>query len=114
MTFLSQNSFEIDLTDQVLSEALKRSNFSEHQMDQPIGNRCISGKDGATMYFRDNVLHRDGDEPAFVTQKFMMWFKNGKLHRENGLPSAVYANGWKKWHIDGVLQHQKWDNESPL
>jgi hypothetical protein len=29
------------------------------------------------------------------------WFKEGKLHRENG-PAIEYANGYKEWWIEGI------------
>jgi hypothetical protein len=32
-----------------------------------------------------------------------LWFKNGKLHREDDLPAAEYSNGRKEWWVDGDL-----------
>ena len=33
-------------------------------------------------------------------RKVKFWFKNGKLHREDG-PAIENARGYKEWYIDG-------------
>jgi hypothetical protein len=33
------------------------------------------------------------------------WYKNGKLHRENG-PAIQYKNGFKKWYKNGILYRE--------
>ena len=31
----------------------------------------------------------------------MVWYVNGKLHRDNGLPAIEYADGDKEWWVNG-------------
>ena len=50
-----------------------------------------------------NQIHRDGDEPAIIDPGHkMLWYKHGKLHRENG-PARVNSNGYKEWYYEGKL-----------
>ena len=30
-----------------------------------------------------------------------IWYKNGKLHRDNDFPAAEYNNGYKFWYKEG-------------
>ena len=54
-------------------------------------------KSGIQEWFKNGKLHRE-DGPAVVysdgTEK---WFKEGKLHREDG-PAVVYPGGTKLWY----------------
>jgi len=40
---------------------------------------------------------------VFRSTEDKAWYKNGKLHRDNGLPALEQANGAKAWCINGVL-----------
>jgi outer membrane lipoprotein-sorting protein len=55
-------------------------------------------------YNKDEKLHRDDDEPAAIYYDgTKYWYKNGKLHRENG-PAAIFASGYEEYWVNGVLQ----------
>jgi hypothetical protein len=46
-------------------------------------------KRNTCVYFKNNLVHRDNDEPAIITKTaekhhIKAWYKDGKLHRENG------------------------------
>jgi len=41
------------------------------------------------------------DLPTEFPNGDKMWYKNGKLHRENDLPAIEYKNGDRVWFIDG-------------
>jgi hypothetical protein len=67
-------------------------------------NSCVQ------LWFRDGVMHRDGDLPAYVdgdtdTQR---WYKNGLLHRECG-PAVIEDYGlqgiYQEWWLEG-LRHR--------
>ena len=64
----------------------------------------IMTSDGVTKYFKDKILHRDGDLPAIIERNGSKWYyKYGKLHRDNGLPAVEYSNGGKRWYVNDVL-----------
>ena len=90
-------------------------------------------------YYKNGVLHRDGDLSAYIDieNDRLMWYQNGKLHREKGpavfIPSRLalyYLNGKLTrlgdkpayiereydayeliWYIDGVINR---DNSKPV
>ena len=48
---------------------------------------------GNTEYYKNGVLHRDGDLPAVISARGdLEYYKNGKRHRDNGVCSW-YKNG---------------------
>lgn len=58
----------------------------------------------------DGIVHRDGDQPAWIRQNCMVWMMYGKKHREGDLPAVIdHDTGlqqyWKygKLHRDGDL-----------
>jgi hypothetical protein len=58
--------------------------------------------DGNKRWYKDGVLHRDGDLPAVEwSSGGKMWCKDGVLHRNGDLPAIEYPNGTKKWYKDG-------------
>ena len=56
--------------------------------------------DGAIVWYKDDKIHREDDEPAIITNTNQMWMKNGKRHRENGKPAVVSNDGFKAWCIN--------------
>jgi hypothetical protein len=44
------------------------------------------------------------DQPACATQ---LWYKHGKLHRDNGLPAVIRADGVQNWFQHGKLINVK-------
>ena len=53
------------------------------------------------------VSYIDLSEPEFEYREYSngtkAWFKNGKYHRENGLPAFVDSDGSREWYKDGKL-----------
>ena len=48
---------------------------------------------GITEYYKNGVLHRDGDLPAVISALGdLEYWKNGKRHRDNG-PAVIRKNG---------------------
>ena len=57
---------------------------------------------GITEYYKNRVLHRDGDLPAVISARGdLEYWKNGKRHRDNG-PAIIRKNGVCSWYINGV------------
>ena len=44
-----------------------------------------------------------GEPTSFIEDNYgnQTWYKNGKLHRNKGLPAVEWVNGSKEWYIDG-------------
>jgi hypothetical protein len=52
------------------------------------------------LFFKAGKLHRE-DGPAVMSANGAQgWFLNGKRHRENG-PAVVYQNGATEWWVHG-------------
>ena len=77
----------------------------------------VLGNDGKTMeanYYRNGLLHRDGDLPAIEyfygssdgkpTRE--EYFKNGERHRDGGQPAVMGMNGDLEWYQNGKLHHE--------
>lgn len=63
------------------------------------GIYCLN-VDGATVWYKNDKIHRDGDEPAIISQSSNIWVKNGKRHRDGDKPAIIESNGFKAWCID--------------
>jgi hypothetical protein len=54
-------------------------------------------------YYKNSVLHRDGDLPAIEWEDgSKAYYKNSLMHRDNDLPAFVHINGSKEYWKDGV------------
>lgn len=63
---------------------------------------------GDERWFKNNVLHRDGDLPAVIyATGDKEWYKNGKQHRGADLPSSIKVSGEKRWYKNGIRHRKK-------
>lgn len=54
--------------------------------------------EGNKFWFRDGVLHRDGDMPAVeMVDGSLIYMINGQVHRKDDLPAIIRASGAKEW-----------------
>jgi len=59
-------------------------------------------------WYKDNICHRDGDEPAVIDYyedrkiKAQWWCKNGYNHRDTDLPALI------DYYEDGEIKTQRW------
>jgi hypothetical protein len=66
---------------------------------------------GLRMWYRDGILHRDGDAPAVIHGNGdVEYVQRSRLHREHDRPAVVYANGDRMWFLNGVLHR---DHDAP-
>jgi len=75
--------------------------------DRIINHFLIQEKSTTIVKWRlGPCLHRGGDLPAVISNggRDCEWFYKGRLHRENGRPAIVYANGTRKWYRFGRLE----------
>ena len=57
---------------------------------------------GNTEYYKNGVLHRDGDLPAVISARGdLEYYKNGRRHRDNG-PAVIRKDGVCSWYKNGV------------
>jgi hypothetical protein len=61
--------------------------------------------DDCFLWYKDDKLHRD-DGPAYYSKinKNKEWYKNGKKHREDG--PAIIKGNYKVWLINGELHRE--------
>ena len=61
-------------------------------------------KSGLRMGFKDGRRHRDGGLPAIERSSGTKeWWVNGQPHREGGLPAVEMENGDMYWYVNGKL-----------
>jgi hypothetical protein len=53
-------------------------------------------------WYRECVLHRDGDKPALIDITGLAeWYVNGKLHRDDDKPARIQPDGSMEWYVNG-------------
>jgi hypothetical protein len=67
-----------------------------HREDGP----AIERTNGDRFYYKNGRIHRDGGEPAVITDIYVMWCKDGQYHREDG-PAIQYNDGDCQYFIGG-------------
>jgi hypothetical protein len=73
--------------------------------------KMIIDAEGNQRWYKDDVLHRDGDEPAIIdVNGSKYWYVNDKRHRENDQPAIIWASGAKHWYINNKLHRE---NDQP-
>ena len=55
---------------------------------------------GLKQWYKNGKLHREDGPAIEYADGTRLWFKNGKYHREDG-PAIEYADGTKKWWLKG-------------
>jgi hypothetical protein len=68
----------------------------------------LNYSDKTKKYYKNGVLHRDGDLPAIECPNRALYYKNGKLHRDGDLPAGIYLNGEERYYKNGKL-HRDFD-----
>jgi len=130
---------------------IEASGIIKHSQDKSVTNTLIikkiityeeliercTGKfinNGTEEWYLNGLLHRDGDQPAIITQSGdrewyvngkrhgnndrpavindmeTIWCKYGKVHRDNDMPAIVCTNGTKMWYNNGRLHR---DGDKP-
>ena len=77
-------------------------------LDYINGVKCVV-EDGTKKWYKDGKLHRENGPAIEYTSGRKEWYKNGKLHRENK-PAIEHANGDKYWYNDGNMHR---DGDKP-
>jgi len=63
------------------------------------------------LWYKNGKLHRDNDLPAAIWKDGRQaWYKDGKQHRDNDLPAMINFNGTKVWYKNGKPHR---DNDLP-
>jgi antitoxin component YwqK of YwqJK toxin-antitoxin module len=56
------------------------------------------------MWFKDGVLHRDNNSPAYIdSSNSVLWMIDGLLHRDDDLPAIIMSDGTKIWYQKGQI-----------
>ena len=61
--------------------------------DEPAYITDTGGKE----WWKNDELHRDGDLPAIINRFGRVWYKNGKRHRDDDKPAIIRNDGVKEW-----------------
>ena len=65
-------------------------------------------KEGNILYYLDGKLHRENDKPAieWADGTKSWWYRKGQHHRENDKPAVEWAHGTKEWWYKGQLHRE--------
>jgi hypothetical protein len=64
-------------------------------------NGLVVDEYGTKRWYKDDLLHRDGDLPAIeYANGDKEWWVEGKRHRDGGLPAVEWSNGQKQWWVN--------------
>lgn len=83
--------------------------MQEFFIDGQIFHGTIEEFDAITDFSRwkevklNGQLHRIGGPALIRFNGSKYWFKNGKVHRDDGGPAEIWADGFKAWRQDGKL-----------
>jgi hypothetical protein len=70
----------------------------------------LNGKfreDDVIVWYRDGKIHRDDDLPAMVSEDgSQAWYIDGELHREDDKPAIIRENGDTEWYWNGRLNRE--------
>ena len=58
------------------------------------------------IYYLNDKIHREDDEPAIITNSNKIWMKNVKRHREYDKPGVVGNDGFKAWCVNGKYHRE--------
>ena len=68
------------------------------------------------MWYKNGKLHRDNDLPAYIyisrdgRYGNKIWVKNDLIHRDNNLPAVENKNGNKEWYKNGKIIYKEKKN----
>lgn len=66
-------------------------------------------KTGDLYWYKDGLIHREGDRPAYISKNYHIWYKNGKIHRDGDNP-AIVKDSYMCWYKNGEIHR---DNDQP-
>ena len=83
----------------------KESNESKEKQQQDDDSSIPVEKNGIEQWVnKKGELHRGDGLPAIIrADGTREWYKNGKLHRGDDLPAIIRPDGTKEWYINGEL-----------
>lgn len=85
--------------------------FKKHKIQLKFIETIIHDKYNKEMWYRNGKLHRDNDLPALIRHNGnLLWYQNGKLHRDNDEPAVIQSVGSQVWYQNGK-KHR--DNDLP-
>ena len=98
------------------------SKGQEHNPNGPAVTWLEGPLAGRMHFYKNGVIHRDGDLPAIITEDgSLSWLIEGKYHRENGPASIInQGNGAHSYHwVQNDKEHREdgpaniWDSAFP-
>lgn len=69
--------------------------------------------DGTKIWYdEEGFVHRDDDQPAYISPRYQKWFKHGKSHRVNGPAVLNTENDREEYYLnDKQLPRDEWEQE---
>ena len=56
---------------------------------------------GGKSWYKNNKLHRENGPAVIAHDGAKLWFKEDKLHREDG-PAVISHDGRKRWNLNNI------------
>ena len=101
-------NFIIDCKEIITNEEFKW--FELKNIKIKLLETYIISKGGDQHWYKNGKYHRDNDLPAAIYSNGVQhWYQNGRRHRDNDLPAVIRSNG-QEWYKNG--SHHR-DNDLP-
>ena len=73
-----------------------------HIQPHNYDGQAIIDKYGALIWYKEGKRHRDGDQPAIIyANGTQYWYKEGEMYRDGDQPVIIYADGTQYWFKEG-------------
>lgn len=92
--------FEFLIFDEIIKEDFKVVEKYEDVIINNVKHLKYTNNLNQTIYFCNNKIHREDDEPAFISSRLKIWYKNGLVHRMFK-PAIVYLNCQEFYYKSG-------------
>ena len=97
------NGFRLVAGDVQIKDSVNGSTYLNgilHSFDDRPAVITASGNRG---WYRNGKLHRENGPAVIRSDGTYEWYINGKLHRENDLPAIMWSDGTREWYTHGVF-----------
>lgn len=88
-TYRHQEIFDFLIFDESIPEDFDLREKYEEVIINGIKHTKYTNNLNQTIYFCNNTIHREDDEPAFICNDYKIWYKNGLVHRMFK-PAVIY------------------------
>lgn len=84
-------------------EKLTTDVYTREVISETVYEGILRLEAGAEVWRKNGLIHRDSDQPAYISESTTAWFANGVRHREDDRPAVVIEGEMLEWYMNGRL-----------